>query len=129
MFDALIADEPPPKRSAVEVRLVAPVPPLPTASVPVIPVVSGRPVQLVRTPLAGVPRAGFVNVGLENVPPVIVFPVKVSEEGKDSVTAPTEALAAISFAVPAILAGMSVPNAVLRLVTVILLSSPGTGVR
>lgn len=36
------------------VKLVAPVPPLPTAKVLVIPVVSGRPVALVRMPEAGV---------------------------------------------------------------------------
>ena len=44
-------------------RLVAPVPPLATGSVPVTHVVSGRPVTFVITPLAGVPRAGVVRIG------------------------------------------------------------------
>jgi hypothetical protein len=43
---------------------VMPVPPLATGSVPVTPVVSGRPVQLVNTPLEGVPNAGVTRVGL-----------------------------------------------------------------
>jgi len=45
----------------------APVPPLATARVPVIPVVSGRPVQLVRVPELGVPRAGVTSVGEDSV--------------------------------------------------------------
>lgn len=44
--------------------LVSPVPPFPIGRVPVTPVDSGRPVTLVITPLAGVPRAGVINVGL-----------------------------------------------------------------
>ena len=41
----------------VPVALVAPVPPLPTGSVPVTPVDSGKPVAFVRTPPVGVPSA------------------------------------------------------------------------
>ena len=44
------------------VRVVAPVPPLPTGSVPVTPVVSGKPVALVNTPAVGVPRSASTNV-------------------------------------------------------------------
>ena len=40
-----------------------PVPPFPTGSVPVTPVVSGRPVALVRTAVEGVPRLGVVRTG------------------------------------------------------------------
>ena len=43
--------------------MVAPVPPLPTGSVPVTPVVRGRPVTLVITPEAGVPSAGVTSAG------------------------------------------------------------------
>jgi len=46
------------------VRVVAPVPPFATGKVPVTPVDKGRPVQLVKVPLDGVPRAGVTNVGL-----------------------------------------------------------------
>jgi hypothetical protein len=46
------------------VELVTPVPPLATGSVPVTPVVKGKPVTFVITPLAGVPSAGVTNVGL-----------------------------------------------------------------
>lgn len=38
-------------------------PPLPNASVPVIPVVNGSPVRFVATPLDGVPSTGVTNVG------------------------------------------------------------------
>lgn len=51
----------------VPVEAVTPVPPLATGSVPVTPVVRGRPVTLVITPLDGVPRAGVTSVGLVNV--------------------------------------------------------------
>lgn len=44
-------------------RVVAPVPPLATGSVPVTPVVSGRPVKFVATPEDGVPSAGVTSVG------------------------------------------------------------------
>lgn len=40
-----------------------PVPPFPIGSAPVTPVVSGKPVKFVATPLAGVPRFGVINVG------------------------------------------------------------------
>jgi len=50
---------PDPVEAAVE-----PVPPLPTGSVPVTPVVIGRPVQLVSVPEVGVPNIGVTNVGL-----------------------------------------------------------------
>jgi hypothetical protein len=46
------------------VDVVVPVPPLATGSVPVTPVVIGKPVQFVRVPEAGVPNTGVVNVGL-----------------------------------------------------------------
>lgn len=51
----------------VPVEVVTPVPPFATGSVPVTPVVSGRPVTLVITPLAGVPSAGVTSVGLVSV--------------------------------------------------------------
>lgn len=49
------------------VLAVTPVPPLATGSVPVTPVVKGKPVALVKTPDAGVPSAGVTSVGLVNV--------------------------------------------------------------
>ena len=57
-----------------------PVPPLDTVSVPVTPVVNGRPVKLVATPDAGVPSAGATNTGLFDrtrlpVPVSVVVPV------------------------------------------------------
>jgi hypothetical protein len=47
----------------VPVEFVTPVPPLATGSVPVTPVVSGNPVQLVNVPDEGVPKIGVVKVG------------------------------------------------------------------
>ena len=44
---------------------------------------------------------GVTRVGLVNVPPVIVLPVKVSADGRDSVVVPDTVVAVISFAVPA----------------------------
>ena len=46
------------------VEVVTPVPPLATGSVPVTPVVKGKPVVLVNTPDAGVPNAGVIRAGL-----------------------------------------------------------------
>lgn len=46
------------------VDVVTPVPPLATGSVPVTPVVKGKPVRLVATPEVGVPKMGVTNVGL-----------------------------------------------------------------
>ena len=45
------------------VDVVTPVPPLATGSVPVTPVVSGSPVQLVSVPEVGVPKTGVTKVG------------------------------------------------------------------
>jgi hypothetical protein len=47
----------------VNVVEVVPVPPFAIGRVPVTPVVKGKPVAFVRTPLAGVPRAGVTKVG------------------------------------------------------------------
>ena len=55
----------------VPVEVVAPVPPFATGSVPVTPEVSGRPVTLVITPLAGVPSAGVTSTGLVRVGDVV----------------------------------------------------------
>ena len=46
------------------VEVVTPVPPLATGSVPVTPVVKGKPVALVNVADVGVPRIGVTNVGL-----------------------------------------------------------------
>jgi hypothetical protein len=59
---------------------VVPVPPLAVGSVPVTPVVNGKPVALVRTAEDGVPNAGVTRVGLfalttEPVPVAVVPPV------------------------------------------------------
>ena len=45
------------------VEVVTPVPPLATGSVPVTPVVKGKPVTFVMVPDAGVPSAGVTKVG------------------------------------------------------------------
>lgn len=58
-----------------------PVPPFAVPNIPVTPVVSGKPVTFVITPLAGVPKAGvtkdneFANIVLETVPvsPVVTI--------------------------------------------------------
>jgi hypothetical protein len=47
----------------VPVDVVTPVPPFATGSVPVTPVVKGKPVRFVATPDAGVPNAGVTSVG------------------------------------------------------------------
>lgn len=47
-----------------DVPAVRPVPPLPTAKVPVTPVVNGNPVALVKTAAEGVPRFGVTKTGL-----------------------------------------------------------------
>lgn len=64
----------------VPVLVVTPVPPFATGSVPVTPVVRGRPVAFVNTTALGVPNAGVTNVGLvertlEPDPVLLVTPV------------------------------------------------------
>ena len=52
------------------------VPPLATGNTPVTPVVIGKPVQLVKVPLVGVPNSGVVKEGeVENTRLVLVVPV------------------------------------------------------
>ena len=61
------ADVPLPKITLLAVRVARLVPPLATGNVPVTPVLSGRPVPLVKTTADGVPRLGVVNIGLVSV--------------------------------------------------------------
>ena len=58
-------------------EVVKPVPPLATGNVPVTPVDNGKPVTLVITPEAGVPKAGVTNVGpvANTTAPVPVSPI------------------------------------------------------
>ena len=72
-----VAQLPSPRQKVVAVAPV-PLPRLETGRLPVTPVVSGRPVALVRTPLAGVPSAGVVSVGLVSVRPATVAAVAPS---------------------------------------------------
>jgi hypothetical protein len=70
---------------------VVPVPPFAIGKVPVTPVVSGSPVQLVKVPEEGVPRTGVVRVGLVDkttlpVPVEVVTPVPPLATGKVPVT-------------------------------------------
>jgi len=61
---ARLADDGVPSHVATPVpNDVMPVPPRATLSVPVVPATIGKPVALVKTPLAGVPRAGVTSVG------------------------------------------------------------------
>ena len=63
------------------------VPPFAFGSVPVTPVVKGKPVALVNTRAVGVPKAGVTNVGLvdnttDPVPVLVVTPVPPDATGK-----------------------------------------------
>ena len=84
-----------------------PVPPLPIGRVPVTPVVKGRPVTLVITPLAGVPSAGVTSVGdvertVDPLPVELVTPVPPLATARvpASVIAPDVADAGVSPVVP-----------------------------
>lgn len=78
---------------------VTPVPPLATGRVPVTPVVIGRPVQVVNTPLVGVPSNGVTSVADEivglvpnttaPVPVEVVTPVPPFTTGNVPLAAPT----------------------------------------
>jgi hypothetical protein len=72
-----VAHVPSPRQNVVDDALV-PEFRLVTGKLPVTPVVSGRPVALVNTALAGVPRAGVVSVGLVSVRPATVAAVAPS---------------------------------------------------
>lgn len=56
-------DQVPSPRQYVVLEADVPLLRLPTGKLPVTPELSGRPVAFVRTPLAGVPKAGVTNVG------------------------------------------------------------------
>ena len=78
-----------------------------TGSVPVTPVVKGRPVTLVITPEAGVPSAGVTSVGLVlstlfPEPVLVVTPVPpfATANVPATVTAPVVAVAGVSPVVP-----------------------------
>jgi hypothetical protein len=78
------------------VLVVTPVPPLATGSVPVTPVLKGRPVALVRTSVVGVPKLGVVSVGDVSVLLVSVsVPAKVANVpvvGKVTLVVPVSVL-------------------------------------
>lgn len=59
-----VAKEPKPRLVLASAAVVAFVPPFANGKVPVTPVVSGSPVQLVKVPEDGVPSAGVTSVGL-----------------------------------------------------------------
>ena len=80
-----------PRRTLFAVSVVAPVPPLATGSVPVTPVVKGKPVALVNVAAEGVPRFGVVSVGEDArtrlpVPVAAVAPVPPFAMGSVPVT-------------------------------------------
>jgi hypothetical protein len=93
------------------VDAVAPVPlfKLVTGRLPVTPVVSGKPVALVRVPLAGVPRSGVTRVGLLDnttlpVPVLVTTPVPPLATAKvpAKVIAPAVAVFGVRPVVPAL---------------------------
>ena len=99
------ADAPLPRMTLLAVRVVKLVPPLATESVPVTPVVSGKPVALVKTRAVGVPRAGVTSVGLvaNTATPVPVSSVsalaRLAEVNEpNNVALPVEVTAPVKFA-------------------------------
>ena len=99
------ADAPLPRMTLLAVRVVKLVPPLATGSVPVTPVVSGKPVALVKTRAVGVPRAGVTSVGLvaNTATPVPVSSVsalaRLAEVNEpNNVALPVEVTAPVKFA-------------------------------
>lgn len=99
------ADAPLPRITLLAVRVVRLVPPLATGSVPVTPVVSGKPVRFVAVPLVGVPKIGVTRVGLvantaEPVPVSSVrAPAKLAELNEpSSVALPVEIIAPVKLA-------------------------------
>ena len=91
-----VAQLPSPRQNVVALAPV-PLPRLVTGKLPVTPVVSGRPVALVKTPLAGVPSAGVVSVGLVKVKPATVAAVPPSDTAVDPIV--TEELVRPAFGI------------------------------
>ena len=75
---------------ATMLGVVVPVPPLAIGSVPVTPVVKGKPVAFVRVAEVGVPRIGVTSVGLvaNTTEPVPVKPT--TEPTTEPTTKPTQ---------------------------------------
>ena len=61
------------------------VPPFAPGSIPVTPVVNGRPVTFVITPLAGVPRAGATNVLFDIVTAFVLKTNSSATEAKSGI--------------------------------------------
>ena len=93
----------------VPVLVVTPVPPFATGNVPVTPVVKGKPVKFVATPLEGVPRAGVTRVGeVENTKFVDVVPV--APAAVKPVMLLNEAMLAVVAFVPPLATGSAAPR-------------------
>jgi len=80
------------------------VPPLATGRIPVTPVVSGNPVQLVSVPLVGVPSSGVTSVGLLSMTNFDPVPVCEATE----VALPTEVIGPVRLALVVTVAALPV---------------------
>lgn len=92
-------------RQKVDADADVPLPRLVTGRLPVTPVVKGRPVALVRTPLVGVPRRGVTSVGLvaKTLAPVPVSSVRAADKlaelnDPNDVALPTDVTAPVRLA-------------------------------
>jgi len=94
------ATVPSPRDVLASAAVAAFVPPLAIGRTPVTPVVRGRPVALVKTPDAGVPRAGAVIVAELIVGLVSVLFVNVCVAVVETIVAPPAVAAAGRVAVP-----------------------------
>ena len=99
----------PSPRQKVDADAPVPLFKLVTGRLPVTPVVSGKPVALVRVPLAGVPSAGVTRVGLVDsttlpVPVLVTTPVPPLATAKvpAKVIAPDVAVLGVNPVVPAL---------------------------
>ena len=111
-------------------KVVWPVPPLAIGSVPVTPVVSGKPVRLVATPDAGVPSAGVTKVGElanTNAPVPVSSVTALAKFALDGVPknvatpVPNEVIP-----VPPLATGSAVPDKVIANVPLLVIGEPAT---
>ena len=83
--------------TVIAALFATPVPPLAAGSIPVTPVVSGRPVALVSTAAVGVPKLGVTNTG--DVSTTNLVPVPVCEAME--VALPTDVITPVKLALVA----------------------------
>ena len=113
---------------ATKLGVAVPLPPFATGSIPVTPVVRGKPIAFVSVPLAGVPSAGAMSVGpllrtFDPLPVLLVTPVPPCETPRTPVMPPAAIAVAVMVPVPVVDMLLPLPTNIAAVVFVPLLNA------